>query len=410
MGLGTIRRWAGLVRRMGLPAGLMAVLCLAPMAAWLGLALGGHKPWRGAAIGPPLVGYVDPASAPAKTILDHAVQEKTQRDFAAGFIFKPLLVRLNNQLDYALLRTSRMYYGRIAIGAGGVLYEAPYIYDSFNYGRSVPGGGGQYGRVVSDAELQQVAGDFTRLRDALARKGVALAVVGVPNKLSVRPDAVPAWYPHHQPERERPYLRAARMLRAAGVPFYDGRQAVRDYRGKHAMFPRGGAHWTVLAAATALDAPVADLIARQTGQAGRMVVDGVTHQVRLVGADGDLLGLLNLLRPVGPYGSDVVALHREGPALPRPIVLVGSSFLGQMHTALEQANVAPSVMELRYLAEAIPCSTCAPQPLPAGWPDLVTGASAVIVEMNETVFFAEPYRAGYVKQFIDGVGRAAPER
>jgi hypothetical protein len=383
------------VRRMGLAACAMTFLCLLPIATWLWLAVDGHKPWEGAAIGPPLVGYVDAPAAPARTVFDHVLQEKIQRDFATGFIFKPLLVRLNNQLDYALLRTSRMYEGRIIIGKGGVLYEKAYIEDNHNYGR-----------VVSDVELQEVVGDLVRLRDALSRRGIALAVVGAPNKATLLPNAVPGWYPFLQPKQERPYARAARMLRAAGVPFYDGRQAVLDYRGKSAMFPRGGTHWTVLAAYTALDAPVADLIARQTGQPGRMVVDNVTHQRPFVGVDGDLLGVINLLRPVGPYGSDVVALHREGPALPRPIVLVGSSYLGLMHWVLEQAKVAPQVIELRYLAFAFPCATCDPKPVPADWPNLVASASAVIVEMNETVFFLDPYRAGYMKRFIDGVAPA----
>jgi hypothetical protein len=302
------------------------------------------------------------------------------------------MIRINNQLDYWILNTTRMYRGNIVVGKQGVLFERGYISQAFGYAPAMP-----------DDAIRSVGAKIKQLHSLLAARGVALLVIATPGKVSFMSNFVPTAFPNYHQKAPRNFDRLLKIFSEMGVPFFDCRREMRESpeASRAPLFPRGGTHWTMLGAYAALERPINQLLQKVNQSAStRLVLDDVWVTPIATDTDSDLLDLTNLLAPDRSYGTVRVRVHIAGSPLPKAIVFVGSSFGAQIQSLLLQARVAPRVLRFEYFKTLIPCPKCEFEKVPSSWPQFVLNdTSAVILEINEGVFFG----SHYVEEFYDGL-------
>jgi hypothetical protein len=378
------------------PTFIVALACLTPLLVGIAAAIAGSAPWLGSAIGPMLHGFTDKTP-----FLQFGWFERRFQTSFSGVVDERLplrnwMIQVNNQLDYSLLKTSRMYRGTIVISKDGVLNLRNPVAQSLGHTPDMP-----------DTTMREVAQRLKRLHDLLAQRGIPLVILGTPTKVSFARDSVPAAFREYRPGAPRNYERLTAALRDAGVPFTDGRAEMRrsGLQSQAPLFPKGGSHWTQLGVYAATRHALAGLFPEARPQELRLVLDDVVVTRKAAGTDADLLMLLNLLLPDVSYGSVQIKTHLEGaPPLAKTVLLIGSSYTGQLQTLLLQAGIAPRVVRYEYMQFAAACEGCAPESLPANWPELILGeTSAVILELNENSFFVTYGVPGrqYVQPFLD---------
>ena len=361
-------------------ASFISILIIAPLAAGLALVAAGRQPWTGIASGLPLGGYVDKLPPLQFGWWDRSFQNSISARIDNHLPLRNWLLRVGNEFDYRILRASRMFENQIVIGKGGVLFSMVYVAEALGYRPQMP-----------DAYFHEIAGKLKRLHTLLAQRNISLVVLGTPSKLSVARDAVPVWFGDHRPGEPRNYDRMVKIFGELGVPFVDGRAAMlnSEFNGREPLFGRGGVHWNLLGAYAGAR-PMFDrlLIERSPEPASRLVLDSVAFAQPPSTQDRDLLTILNLLFPDRRYSSPRLTLRLEGRPLPKPIALVGTSFLDSVLELLELSAIAPRVPQLSYLTVTRHCLTCGWGKIPDDWPQMVlSDSSALIVEINEGASF-----------------------
>lgn len=375
---------------------MIVLFCLLPALVQVVPALIGKPGWRKYLDAQPL--YTIATKAPPLRLgwWDRALQTTFTAAVNERLPLRNFLVRLNNQLDYWILRASRMYFGAIVVGKRGVLFEMNYIAEAFGYAPT-----------MSDAAILREAENIKRLRELLARRGIPLIAIGTPGKVSFRRDAVPAYFPEYRRGTPSNYDRLVRIFAEQGVPFVDGRAEMRasNLISRGPFFPIGGTHWTLLGAYAAVTGAVSRLVREADPSSGaEVVLERVSDTSGGWDSDLDLLSLINLLFPPR-YESIVPQFGLKGRPLRKAITLVGSSFSGQIVALLTSSGIVPKVMYFAYMQQFWPCWNCKPEQVPPSWPAIILDESAaVIIEINEAAFFFS-YSHGndYIATLVDGI-------
>jgi hypothetical protein len=379
----------------------VALCCLLPFIA--GLVYLHERPWTGSAVGPRLGGYVDPTPHLAFGWWDRSFQKTFDAQLNDRVPLRNWMIRLNNQLDYSLLHTNRLNRGNVRIGRDGNLFEAPYLYETFGYNPRMP-----------DARSHELGTKIRNLQLKLSERGIAFVVLGVPGKPSIVPDSAPFEFKPYRPELPRSYDRFFKIMSELGVVLYDGRAEMRQspLASRGPFFPVGGTHWTELGAFAAFQRLIDTELRKATGdENARLILDDVTVTRPATGPDADLLELLNLLWPNRDFGSLSIKLHVEGRRFPKPIAIVGTSFVGAPMPVLDKASVAPNVFAITYMRHYYGCATCPGRVLPDDWTQLMLQTSLIVLEVNEQISFGDPTFApnSFADKFADELTAALDE-
>lgn len=374
-------------------ATFIAVLAFAPFVVGLALVASGRQPWTGIAAGLPLGGYSDKLKPLQFGWWDRSFQNSISARIDRHLPLRNWMLRIGNEFDYRVLRTSRTIKDEVIIGKGGQLFTMTYVAEAFGYRPDIP-----------DAYLQDIARKFKRLHALLAQRNISLIVIGTPSKLSVARDAVPARFRDFRPGAPRNYDRMVKIFTERGVPFIDGRAELlnSEFNGRDPLFPRGGLHWNVLGAYTTVRPLAARLFAeRSPDPASRLVLDAVTFTRPPTRPDQDLLAILNLLFPDRSYGSPRLTTRLEGKPLPKGVTVVGTSFLGAIIEVIQESAIAPRIAETPYMTMVRHCVTCDWEKMSDDWTQrLLADSSAVIVEINEAASFGGQ-QIGYLTALFD---------
>ena len=346
-----------------------------------------------------LLGYSEKVAAPTGyNWWDRSLQTKVTRTIDERLPLRNWMIRINNQLDYWILRTSRMYRGTIVVGRDGVLFGKPFIAQAFGYAPS-----------MTDEAIRRIGTSVKQLHRLLEQQGIPLLVLGTAGKVSLMRSSVPAAFPEFHSGAPRNYDRLLKIFAEMGVPFVDGRVEMihSRYASRGPLFPRGGTHWTLLGTYAALERPIAQILREATKfRDARIELDDVWVSPVASGTDSDLLDLMNLLTPDRSYGTVMLRTHLVGAPLPKAVVVVGSSFGAQIQSLLVQAEVAPRVLHFEYMKTLRRCPTCEFERVPVNWPEIILNeTSVVILEINESAFFSsfnEP-DYDYFFGFVDGL-------
>ncbi|WP_166141941.1 alginate O-acetyltransferase [Methylosinus sp. RM1] len=284
----------------------------------------------------PLAGVAKPA--PTEVSLGKILSGETQKSFsdnlAQSLPVFPFAVRARNQLLYSLFGASGA--SGLVIGRDAQLFERFYI-DEFCRRDAPP----------SEPTLARWAQRVAENEAAVHARGKGFAYVISPSKASQYPQYFPAGMKCPAQARGTidklaPY-RAA--LEARGLRFVDS-PALLEARKKDFdidFFPRGGTHWNLLGAALATR-EATRLIGDEAGL-GFFDFDWRRDNVA-VGADRDLLDLLNLLWPDPHYPVATILRAPDAKAqcarAPRLLAL-GGSFVREIIVSLAQAPCPPQI-------------------------------------------------------------------
>lgn len=188
---------------------------------------------------PPIAAMADPSS----------YVTKLQAWFDDHYGLRNLLIRTKTQIDYSVFRSS----DRLHIGRDGYLFYRSVI------DREEP----QIERL-SDAELDRLAGNFARLRDWLAPRGVQLVVQTQQLKDRFYPEYLPreAQFARH---RRRFDDVMARMQAVPGITFINTTPTLLQLKAERPIFHRTDFHWNDPAAFVV----AGQLVDRLAGLSGR---------------------------------------------------------------------------------------------------------------------------------------------
>jgi alginate O-acetyltransferase complex protein AlgJ len=300
---------------------MFAIVLLLPLVtAWNLFA----PPNRSLKIGPKLAGvtYALPLTMSWTTIRDGSLQKAIAERIAEAFAFRPMLIRINNQIRYELF--GELDAPEVVRGAKGQLFGKYYIEE---YCTRTAGMGE---RLAADMlpKLRDIQ-DYYR-----ARGGIFIYMTS-PSKAAQAPE----YFVDQMPCPSTSAARAALLptyveaLKAGGVDVIDAASLIHDAKGKYpfGLFPEGGEHWNDVGGALA----AIRLVDEINKQAGREIVPPFTFSYTLsspaAGADRELADLLNVffpplnyLTPKVKYGQPVSCADSSARNL--GIAIVGDSF------------------------------------------------------------------------------------
>lgn len=282
------------------------------------------EPRRTIMLGPKLGGVTEatPLILSWSTIRDGRFQKAVASRVTEAFAFRPLLIRVNNEIRSELFGDYTTPY--VVRGAKGHLIGRFYLDD---YCSRTEGMGAKL--------ATEVLPSLRAIQEHYRSIGGAFVYLVSPSKA--------AHFPEYFLDRfncpSTPAARAQMLpdyvgtLRAAGINVVDGASLIHSKKGQYdvPLFPEGGEHWNEVGAALVLSAIVEEV----NRQSGRELIPPFrfTYAVSTVQsqADRELVDLLNVFFP--PLGYRTAKLSVEQPSACRshqanelPIALVGSSF------------------------------------------------------------------------------------
>lgn len=367
-------------------AAIAAIFMLAVMGLPLTLTCLSHfaSPVARALRSEPLHEMTPPPERPkltARSFLSRDYQRVFDDWFSAQLAPRSLVVRLTNQLFYSAFAKSHMYLRRPVIGRDQWLYETPYLTHYCEQRRP--------DLVQHLIPLVAKAG---ALRVALERRHRPLVFVVSASKAV----AVPKFLPKNVCRPSRDPGDGARllvaMLRNADVRVVDGPALVRRMKQLDLLppFPRGGVHWTSLAAKRIASVTLAELNLASWQDLGSLAVGEPRWNAAPTAKDADMALLLNLFRPPLDYPAPTAPVECRATPSGRDATLisVGGSFAVTLLDPLFDCGLFREVVLYGYYTAYRQTWPLSPTPVvrkEVPWRAILEAPSAVLVELNETL-------------------------
>lgn len=301
---------------------LGATLALLPLvSAWnLAVAPGGEI-----RVGPKLGGVTAemPLILSWSSLRDGSFQKAVASRLTEAFVFRPLLIRINNAIRYELF--GALTAPQVVSGKKGQLIGQNYLDEYCS--RTL----GQGSKLAAE-----IIPKLRAIQDYYRARGSVFVYLVSPSKAAHVPE-------YFLDRRSCPSTAAARAglvpeyvgaLREAGINVLDGAGLIHGLKGRYDidLFPQGGEHWNDLGGALVVSA-----LARHINiQAGREIVPPFTFTHTLSrpagGADRELVDLLNVFFPPLGYLTPKVSYVRsaacgQGDTQTLSAAVVGSSFI-----------------------------------------------------------------------------------
>lgn len=239
------------------------------------------------------------------------------RAYAESFPFRDWMIRTGNILRMAVFRESPVK--SILLGQEGWLF--------FNSEMELEDwlGVGLY----SPEELAKAKAVLARRRDWLAKRGIALLVVVVPNKSTMYGEFLPPGFSRLSPVTRLDQL--AQAMREAFVPFLDLRPVLQAAKAEHRAYCKTDSHWNGWGAFIGSQAIVENLRRRFPAMEPLRRED---YTVRgSIRSGGDLAAMLLMEQDMPERDIDMVPLspNRAKPAAPKgyadPATLFGRAMV-----------------------------------------------------------------------------------
>ena len=333
--------------RLGLAAA--ALLLLLPLLTLWNLAAHFFAPKLMVMIGPRLHGVTEsspPLTWSLHSFVDGSLQKALTNAISDAFPFRPLLIRINNQIRYKLFG----YSGApgVIIGANGQLIEKGYL-DEYC----------QRNLAAFEPKARDWAARLREIQDFYTARGKIFVYLITPTKVSYMPENFARELAScASSERDRSGMLPLydRLLAGAGVHFVDTASLTYGLKGKYEidLFAAGGVHWNAIGIANAVGAILAEI----NRQAEKMVAPKVSWRYEVVnranGTDRDLLDLLNVLLPNPRYATARVSYQstkacNEMPASSLKAAMIGGSFADTLGQTLIREGCLSRLEMYNYL-------------------------------------------------------------
>ena len=387
--------------RLGLAAA--ALLLLLPLLTLWNLAAQSFAPKLAIMIGPRLHGVTEASPRPIwslRAFADGTLQKALTRAITDAFPFRPLMIRINNQVRYKLFS----YSGApgVITGENGQLIEKAYLdeYCTRNL-------------ATFESKARDWAAKLKEIQDFYAARGKIFIYLITPSKVAYMPENfASALSSCASSVRDRtgtlPLYDG--LLKEAGVHVVDAASLIHGLRGKYEidLFPAGGVHWNAIGIAAAADAILAEI----NRQAGSAIAPKLLWKYKVVdrakGTDRDLLDLLNVLLPNARYATASVTYEPEKPcsdaaAASRSAAMIGGSFAGTLGRTLINQGCISRLEFYNYLyrgLDAGPDYKTVKQRLTASDILLLRDDDIVILEENELVLPASAHAMEFYRVIL----------
>lgn len=352
--------------------------------------------WTRDWISPPLI---DNADAPIRPPLRLATwwRGELQRAFESWFtsIMAPRgwIVRLTNQVYYSAFARSYMDRSAIIVGRDQYLYELDYLHSYCEADRA-PGADGLAPFIAKLHELQY----------RLARRDRLLLFLLTPSKAVIMPEFLPAGLCDRPAAPDRPRKLLVALLRQAGIPVIDGSDLTLAMKAQDPLppFPRGGVHWSRLAASRVATVFMDEIQRLSGADLGRITQRDPRWTGPPIGSDADLAALLNLLRPPinYPTGTPESICQSTAHGQRTSLVAVGGSFLLTVIEPLVACNLFKQVDVYFYYTLGHMRWPGGREPVDRAtlkWREVFDQASVAVIEVNESAIGHVPH----LDQFLD---------
>ena len=319
------------------------LLALPLISAW-NMAVG---PDRQLKVGPKLGGVTQelPVVFSWSTIWDRSFQKAVAEKITEAFLFRPGLIRLNNELRYEMFGELSLPY--VVRGAKGHLIGRGYLEE---YCSRVEG----RGLILASNIIPKLLDIQNHYRSS----GSVFIYLVSPSKVAHLPeyfvDRVPC--PSTQTARTQLVPQYVAALKDAGINVVDAATLIHSQKGHYGvpLFSEGGEHWNDIGGALAVSALVEEI----NRQAGREIVPPFTFSYTLTsasGADRELVDLLNVFFPPLSYLTPKLdftqpASCEDHPARMLDAAFIASSF-GHLLTKMMIEHNCLSRLNLYYYAK-----------------------------------------------------------
>ena len=323
---------------------LGASMALLPLVTAWNLAV---APNREIKIGPKLGGVTleAPVAMSWSSLRDGSLQKAVAGRLTEAFAFRPLLIRINNEIRFGLFGT--LTAPQVVSGKKGQLIGQNYLDE---YCSRTEGQGSKL--------AAEIIPKLRAIQDYYSGRGGVFVYMVSPSKAAHLPEhfldglscrSTPA----ARAQLVRQYVNA---LKASGINVLDGADLIHALKGRYEvdLFPPGGEHWNDLGGALVVSALVNEINAR----AGREIVPPFTFTYTLSrpagGADRELADLLNVFFPPLGYLTPKVNYVQSNPceqsgARTLDAAIVSSSF-GHLPASILIEHNCLSALNLYYYA------------------------------------------------------------
>ncbi|MBV8101344.1 MAG: hypothetical protein JOZ31_19545 [Verrucomicrobia bacterium] len=262
------------------------------------------------------------------------------------FAGRELFIRLYNQSLYSAFDKSYMAKEEIIDGKGGDLFQTWYLQV---YGHDV--------EPIQQAEAEALVVMMQDLAKRLKQLGSCFVFVITPSKASVYPEDIPDRFLTKLSRTNRwqsNYDILVPLLKKYKIPYVDGRQMTLEHKDSMPVraFAKTGTHWT-RAVAFFPTAALLQTIARESGRETPELMEATEWiDGRPDDTDDDLFRLLNLMeKPNQRYLHDVFKIADNWPRRKGVLTFVGGSFVGQIESDLEAAEIFESINHYFYFRD-----------------------------------------------------------
>lgn len=293
----------------------------------------------------PLIGVVEnkiPLSGGLHSLMNGRFQKEIAARVFNWMPFYASITHFFNQAQYTLLRASSNR--EILVGRDGYLFHPSYA--STYCKRDI---------TAAAPTLEAWAKMILEIQNGFQKKGKNFLYILTPSKVEYMSDKLPFGYPCPSKERDIFISEALKYLALAGVNYVDANSKMSEIQQRYGYepFPKGGIHWTDLAAMDATN----EIINKMNRLTGKPIATPYRPKIEdapeASWEEQDFVNLLNLKWPL-PANKTAKIVREESTtkscSSQYSIVVVGNSFFTSLGRNLVAGSCPPSVRQLFYFS------------------------------------------------------------
>lgn len=251
------------------------------------------------------------------TVLDGTWQEAYNNHFEHTIGFRPLLVRINNQIAYSVFDT--------ALANGVIIGKHNYLFE-INYIKAIKGWD-FLGNDAIETQAQKAAFVYQKLKEA----NKTLVFVFAPGKASFFPEFIPDKYMNGPSGENTNYTVFGEKFRKYGLPVIDFNRWFVQMKdtASYPLYPQCGIHWSAYGVAMATDSLISYIEKDRNTDMVDFGWNGFEFPDTLRNPDYDIAEGMNLLFRIPHYPMAYPKVwfgNDEGKTRPNAIVVADSYY------------------------------------------------------------------------------------
>ena len=260
------------------------------------------------------------------TWLEGEYQTGKEKHLKDSIGFKPIFIRLYNQMLYSLYSMPNNPGG--VIGKDKYLYLTDYVY---NYT------GENY---IGDKDIKEKVDRLKKLQDFFSKKNITLLTVFTPSKASFYPEYIPDYYKKYPKTNYSAFVEAYKENNLNYIDLVSYFNQIKDTTSL-ALFPKNGLHWSSYGMALGIDTMIKTIEnIRNIDLPDLSWKTPIELEDSLRKPDNDVEKIMNLLfdLPNDPMPYPKFTFNKEGKAHQK-VLVISDSYYWQAYTAMIPHNI-----------------------------------------------------------------------